>query len=151
MPQRMPAVFGIDMAQAPTVVTVGGPVIIVAAVLTIMFNADAVNWLLTALLGFIPRIRPVLKTALSYPLADRFRTGMTMALFAMIMKRKDLAASPQVLPDLLRQKIAYCLSQIFVVSQNVDALRASEGVSNDYDQRGGGSFGNFRDLQRAKT
>ena len=85
LPQRMPALFGLDMAQAPTVVTVGGPVIIAAAILTIMFNADAVNWLLTALLGFIPRIRPVLKTALSYPLADRFRTGMTMALFAMIM------------------------------------------------------------------
>jgi putative ABC transport system permease protein len=85
LPYSMPGLFGFDMAQAPTVVTVGGPVMIIAAVLTIMFNADAVNWLLTRLLGFIPRIRPVLKTALSYPLADRFRTGMTMALFAMIM------------------------------------------------------------------
>ncbi len=68
------------------------------------------------------------------------------ALFAMIMKRKDLAATPQVLPDLLRQKIAYCLIQIFVVSQNVDALLDSEGVAHYYDALVAGSFGNFRDL-----
>ncbi|MBK8478616.1 MAG: DUF1800 family protein [Opitutaceae bacterium] len=68
------------------------------------------------------------------------------ALFAMIMKRKDLAANPQVLPDVLRQRIAYCLLQIFVISQNVDALFDSEGVANYYDKLIAGSFGNFRDL-----
>ena len=32
-----------------------------------------------------PGLRPVLKTAIAYPLNTRFRTGMTMVLFAMIM------------------------------------------------------------------
>ena len=59
--------------------------IITGAILAIMFNADFLSSLFSALLGFIPSLRPVLKTAIAYPLSTRFRTGMTMVLFAMIM------------------------------------------------------------------
>ena len=50
-----------------------------------MYNADFLAWLLASIFGFIPALRPVLRTAIAYPLNARFRTGMTMILFAMIM------------------------------------------------------------------
>ncbi|MBW7886337.1 MAG: FtsX-like permease family protein, partial [Caldilineaceae bacterium] len=85
LPQWLPGMFEWDPTQAPTVFTVGGPMIITGAILVIMFNADLLAVMLAALLGFLPSLRPVLKTAIAYPLSTRFRTGMTMLLFAMIM------------------------------------------------------------------
>ena len=54
-------------------------------ILVIMFNANVLSAILGAILSFVPSLRPVLRTAIAYPLSSRFRTGMTMVLFAMIM------------------------------------------------------------------
>lgn len=49
--------------------------------------------------------------------------------------------------DQLRQRVAYALSQIFVISDNVAAItNAAEGSSSYYDMLVRNSFGNFRDL-----
>ena len=49
--------------------------------------------------------------------------------------------------DQLRQRVAYALSQIFVISDNVAAIsNALEGSSSYYDMLLQGSFGNFREL-----
>ena len=84
-PQWFPERFAWDPTQAPTVFTFGGPMIIIGAILVIMFNANVISSIFSAILGFIPSLRPVLRTAIAYPLSSRFRTGMTMVLFAMIM------------------------------------------------------------------
>jgi putative ABC transport system permease protein len=84
-PQLAPYLFTWDPTQAPTVFTIGGPLIIVGVILVVMFNAGFLSSVFAGLLGFIPSLRPVLKTAIAYPLSTRFRTGMTMVLFAMIM------------------------------------------------------------------
>ncbi|MFN8468830.1 MAG: FtsX-like permease family protein [Caldilineaceae bacterium] len=84
-PQLWPGMFTWDPTQAPTVFTIGGPLIIIGVILLVMFNARFLSSVIAALLGFIPSLRPVLKTAIAYPLSTRFRTGMTMVLFAMIM------------------------------------------------------------------
>ena len=84
-PQLWPGLFTWDPTQAPTVFTIGGPMIIIGVILVIMFNAGFLSSLIASVLGFIPSLRPVLKTAIAYPLSTRFRTGMTMVLFAMIM------------------------------------------------------------------
>lgn len=84
-PQWFPGRFTWDPTQAPTVFTIGGPMIIVGAILVVMFNANLLSALFSAILSFIPSLRPVLRTAIAYPLSSRFRTGMTMVLFAMIM------------------------------------------------------------------
>ncbi len=84
-PQLAPGLFNWDPTQAPTVFTIGGPLIITGVILVVMFNAGFLSGLIASLLGFIPSLRPVLKTAIAYPLSTRFRTGMTMVLFAMIM------------------------------------------------------------------
>lgn len=54
--------------------------------------------------------------------------------------------------DVLRQRIAFALSEIFVVSDNVDALIVDPyALSNYYDTLLGYAFGNYRDLLRAVT
>lgn len=50
-------------------------------------------------------------------------------------------------PDLLRQRVAFALSEIFVVSDRVDILADHpEGLSSYYDILLKNAFGNFRDL-----
>ena len=52
--------------------------------------------------------------------------------------------------DLLRQRIAFALSEIFVVSDNVDALIINPyALSDYYDMLLENAFGNFRDLLRS--
>lgn len=47
-------------------------------------------------------------------------------------------------PDQLRQRVAFALSQIFVVSDA--SISVPEGLANYYDLLGNGAFGNFRTL-----
>lgn len=55
-------------------------------------------------------------------------------------------------PDVLRQRVAFALSEIFVVSDNVDALIINPYAMSDYyDTLLTHAFGNFRDLLRAVT
>lgn len=54
--------------------------------------------------------------------------------------------------DQLRQRVAYALSQVFVISDTVDdLLAATHGTSNFYDTLLSHAFGNYRDLLRAVT
>lgn len=59
--------------------------LILGMIVTIMFNADVIAWVATRLLGGIGWLAPVLRTAIAYPLSTRFRTGMAMVMFAMIV------------------------------------------------------------------
>lgn len=53
------------------------------------------------------------------------------------------------LPDPLRQRVAYALSQIFVISDRMERLAVEpEGMIHFYDTLLGHSFGNFEDLLR---
>jgi uncharacterized protein (DUF1800 family) len=61
--------------------------------------------------------------------------------------RPDAAATQ--LPDPLRQRIGYCLSQIFVISDRMEDIGVDPvGMSNYYDMLLTHAFGNFRDLLR---
>ncbi len=62
-----------------------GPLIIIGAIMVVMFNADSLAGLFVRLVGGIGPLTPVLKTAVAYPLSNRFRTGMAMLLFAMVI------------------------------------------------------------------
>lgn len=71
--------------QALFTLALGGPLIILGAILTVTFNADLLTWFVGFVLGGIGQLTPVLKTAIAYPLSARFRTGMAMLMFAMII------------------------------------------------------------------
>ena len=64
---------------------VGGIMMVAGAVLTIMYNADILLGFLSFVLGGVGHMRPILKTAVAYPMSSIFRTGMTIAMFALIM------------------------------------------------------------------
>ncbi len=71
---------------------VKGPALILGGILVIMFSADIVLQAVSRLLGGIGALTPVLKTAIAYPLTSRFRTGLAMVMFAMIITTVVLMA-----------------------------------------------------------
>lgn len=64
---------------------VSGIMMVMGAVWVVMFNSDLLLGAMSAVLGRVGRMRPVLKTAVAYPMAAIFRTGMTIAMFALIL------------------------------------------------------------------
>jgi len=73
------------MARGPEMFFVSGIAIVVAGVWLVIFNADALLWLVVAVLGRIKGLPPVLKTAVKYPTQSLFRTGMTLAMFMLVV------------------------------------------------------------------
>jgi len=67
------------------VMFVSGIAMVAAAVWTIMYNADLLLGALTFATGRIGRLRPVLVTAVAYPMSSKFRTGLTLAMFALVI------------------------------------------------------------------
>lgn len=67
----------------------GGPFIVLGAILLVMFSADTLAALATRVFS-IGALTPVLRTAIAYPLNARFRTGMAMLLFAMVISTVTL-------------------------------------------------------------
>ncbi len=64
---------------------VAGLAMVAGAVWVIIYNTDILLGVMSMLLGRVGRMRPVLKTAVAYPAAAIFRTGMAIAMFALIM------------------------------------------------------------------
>ena len=62
-----------------------GLVMVMAATFIIIYNADLLLRLLERLGGGMSRILPAVKTAVAYPLAAKFRTGMTMAMISLVV------------------------------------------------------------------
>jgi len=73
------------MARGPEMFFVSGISIVVAGVWLVIFNADIVLWLVVATFGRIKGLPPVLKTAVKYPTQSLFRTGMTLAMFMLVV------------------------------------------------------------------
>ena len=64
---------------------ISGITMVAAAVCTVMFNADVLLKFLTTITARIGGLRPVLVTAVAYPMSARFRTGLTLAMFALVI------------------------------------------------------------------
>jgi putative ABC transport system permease protein len=62
-----------------------GVFLVLAAVLMVMFNSSVVVAVVTGTVGRIGAMRPVVKTAVSHPLNKRFRTGMTVSMFTLVI------------------------------------------------------------------
>jgi putative ABC transport system permease protein len=73
------------MAKGPEMFFVSGIAIVVAGVWLVVFNADVLLWLVVAAFGRIRGLPPVLKTAVKYPTQSLFRTGMTLAMFMLVV------------------------------------------------------------------
>jgi putative ABC transport system permease protein len=73
-----------EMSSGPEMLFISGILLVSGAVLVIMYNTDLLLRLILLILGRSPRFAPVLRMAIAYPLSNRFRTGMTIAIFAVV-------------------------------------------------------------------
>ena len=62
-----------------------GVSLVAAAVWVVMHNAEVIVWVVTKLIGRFGSLRPVVKMAIAYPMAARFRTGLTLAMFSLVI------------------------------------------------------------------
>jgi putative ABC transport system permease protein len=63
----------------------GGLMIVIGATWVIAYNADLLLGGLSATLGRIRALAPVLRMAVAYPLRSLFRTGVTLAMFTLVV------------------------------------------------------------------
>lgn len=64
---------------------VSGVAMVGAAVWVVMYNSDLLVRALSAVTSRFGRIRPALVTAVAYPMSSKFRTGLTLAMFALVI------------------------------------------------------------------
>ena len=64
---------------------ISGISMVAAAVWTVMYNSDLMLGALTTITGRIGKLRPVVVTAVAYPMSAKFRTGLTLAMFALVI------------------------------------------------------------------
>lgn len=62
-----------------------GLMVVVGTVWVIVYNADLVLGVGAALLGRVRSLAPIVRIAMAYPLAGRFRTGTTLAMFTLVV------------------------------------------------------------------
>ena len=78
------AIFG-DLEGGIEMFFISGVAMVAAAVWTVMYNADLLLKVLTFVTGPFGQLKPVLVTAVAYPMAAKFRTGLTLAMFALVI------------------------------------------------------------------
>ena len=78
------AVFG-ELKMNFTTWIVSGLMVVIGVVWVIMFNADLLLGAAMRTFGRIRALAPVLRVAMAYPLAGRFRTGTTLAMFTLVV------------------------------------------------------------------
>lgn len=64
---------------------ISGVSMVAAAVWTIMHNADLILRFVSISSNKIGKLRPVILTAVAYPLSAKFRTGLTLAMFSLVV------------------------------------------------------------------
>jgi putative ABC transport system permease protein len=64
---------------------VSGLLVVLGAVWTIVYNADVLLAAVSTAFGRIRALTPVLRMAVAYPLRSRFRTGVTLAMFTLVV------------------------------------------------------------------
>ena len=79
------AVFGTLEGGGPELFFISGIAMVAAAVWTVMYNADLLLKLLTFITKPVGLLRPVMVTAVAYPMSSKFRTGLTLAMFALVI------------------------------------------------------------------
>ncbi len=78
------AIFG-ELSVDFSLWVAGGLLIVLGASWTIVYNADVILTGAQAVLGRSRTLAPVLKTSIAYPLRNRFRTGVTLSMFILVV------------------------------------------------------------------
>ncbi len=62
-----------------------GLMLVLGAVWAVMFNIDLLLGALLAIVGRVGRLAPILKMAVTYPMQNKMRTGLTVAMFSLVI------------------------------------------------------------------
>ena len=76
--------FDNNLNGGPELFVLAGTMLTAAGTLLLIFNLDLIVGGVRAAVGGIGRMAPVIRTAAAYPAAARYRTGMTIAMIALI-------------------------------------------------------------------
>lgn len=76
--------FDNNLNGGPELFVLAGTMLTAAGTLLLIFNLDLIVGGIRAAVGGIGRLAPVIRTAAAYPAAARYRTGMTIAMIALI-------------------------------------------------------------------
>jgi putative ABC transport system permease protein len=79
------AITGESPAMDFSIFIVSGLLVVLGAVWTIVYNADVLLAAVSTAFGRIRALTPVLRMAVAYPLRSRFRTGVTLAMFTLVV------------------------------------------------------------------
>ena len=74
-----------EMEQGMEMFFLSGIMLVIGAVWAITYNSDLLIAAIVRLFGRIRGLAPVLRIAVSYPLQNRFRTGITLAMFSLVV------------------------------------------------------------------
>src|SRR6266508_1085398 len=77
--------FIVDFSNDMSVFLVGGLLVVVGATWTIMYNAPLLLAALVWALGRVRALAPILRLSVAYPLRSLFRTGVTLAMFMLVV------------------------------------------------------------------
>lgn len=68
----------------PEVFVFSALMLLLGAIWLVIYNIDVLIGAVTSVTGRIGRLAPVTRTSMAYPMASKFRTGMAIALFALV-------------------------------------------------------------------
>jgi putative ABC transport system permease protein len=74
-----------DLGGGPEMFVLSGIMMVAGAVWTIIYNSDVLLGLVNRLFGRFSNLLPVVRTAIAYPMYNKFRTGLTLAIFALVV------------------------------------------------------------------
>jgi putative ABC transport system permease protein len=115
------SLFG-EMKTGIEMFFISGMMMVLGAVWVISYNLSILFRLLTTISGPLKGITPALKTAIAYPMNNRFRTGLTLAMFSLV--------------------IFTMIFMSVVIGATTGALRDVEAFSGGYDVWGTVSYNN---------
>ncbi len=78
-------ILGVDVEGGPELFFLSGAAMVTVGVIMVIVNLDVFVLALRGIGVVFGRLRPVVQTAVAYPATAPFRTGMTMAMIAIIM------------------------------------------------------------------
>lgn len=85
LPQRYTKAVTEDLNADVEMFIFAGFFMVASSVWIIMYNSDVIVRGLQATLGRFTAVRPIMKPAVAYAVANRFRTGLTVSMFALVI------------------------------------------------------------------
>ncbi len=79
------SIFGDEMSMGIEMFFIAGVTMVLGAVWVVSYNLDIILRILVGVLGRLKSAAPVLRAAMAYPMKNRLRTGLTIAMFSLVI------------------------------------------------------------------